>query len=350
MTEELTNEEKQHDSSEPTQVRRSGSMFAILVSLLAIGITLGVAGYGYVRWRADADTLSLIMKHMKEGLLMHKEAIDSLQAQVGQLSNKLVNASELQAQQTRMMTEWHAAQKGDMNKWHVAEAQYLYHLADDQLQFTHNVPVAIEIVRRAQQILESIGDKSVLALRESMAHDLVSLQALPTVDTTGIYLRLTALDKQIADLPLSTHPLSTETSAPTTMPEATLPWWKKGLHNSWENLRQIIIVRRYDTSELPLALPEEKNFLYQNLRAQIENAKWAVLQRNHAIYQASLATAMAWIKQYMDQQATITRSVLQNLQELQTVTLQSPEVNLTETLKRFDQYFAANTPSTQSAQ
>ncbi len=350
MTEETTIEEKQNDSTPPPSSRNAGTMIAILLSLLALVITLAAAGYGYMRFMTETHTMSRAISSLKEGVLIHKDVITGLQQQVGTMADKLVNTNDLQAQQTRMLAEWHAAQKGDINKWHVAEAQYLYHLADDQLQFTHNVPVTIEIVRRAQQILGAIADNSVLSLRESVAHDLASLQALPTVDTTGIYLRLSALDRQIAELPLSSHPLQAEAVASSPVSASTtLPWWKKGLQNTWENLRQIIIVRKYDASELPLALPEEKNFLYQNLRAQLENAKWGVLQRNNAVYQASLSTAMAWIKQYMDQQSTITRAVLQNLEELQTVTLQTPEVNLSETLKRFDHYFADNASSTQSA-
>src|SRR5438045_770691 len=94
-----------------------------------------------------------------------------------------------------------------------------------------------------------------------------------------------------------------------------------------------------DSGQLPLILPDEKIFLYQNLHAQLENAMWAVLQQNADIYQSSLKRASAWVQLYFAQDAAQTKIMLQNLEELQKINIQPTSINLAATLQLFDQYF-----------
>jgi uroporphyrin-3 C-methyltransferase len=99
-------------------------------------------------------------------------------------------------------------------------------------------------------------------------------------------------------------------------------------------------VRDTAKNALPLILPEEKAFLYQNLHAQMESAMWAVLQHNNDVYQASLARSLAWIQLYFDQEAAPTKNMLQNIAELQKTNIELKATNLSATLQLFDNYFA----------
>ena len=97
---------------------------------------------------------------------------------------------------------------------------------------------------------------------------------------TALYLRLMALNNQLDELPLPTSPLKPDTkqALSATVP-TNLPWWKAGLAHTWHVLRQVVVVRYNNSNALPLVLPEEKMFLYQNLHAQMESAMWGVLHR-----------------------------------------------------------------------
>ena len=61
------------------------------------------------------------------------------------------------------------------------------------------------------------------------------------------------------------------------------------------DVKQIVVVRYNASTTLPLVLPEEKSFLYQNLHAEMESAMWAVLHRNPSVYQTSLTRLTSWI-------------------------------------------------------
>src|SRR5690606_13655219 len=78
-----------------------------------------------------------------------------------------------------------------------------------------------------------------------------------------------------------------------------------------------------------------KTFLYQNLQASLQNAKWAVLHQNNDVFQSSLTTSMNWIKQYFVQDATETTTMLDSLAELQKLDIQPATVDLDATLQLF---------------
>jgi uroporphyrin-3 C-methyltransferase len=195
-------------------------------------------------------------------------------------------------------------------------------------------------LQRADQTLQNVNDANMLDLRKSLAANIANLQALPAVDTTKLYLQIAGLQDVLNQLPLPAEPLSPNAkAAATTVSDPNMPWWQAGLNRSWQALRQLVVVRYNGSNTLPLVLPEEKAFLYQNLHAKLDNALWGVLHSNNDVYQISLAQAIAWVKQYFVQTAPATQSVLQGLQELQKVNIQPPTVNLTDSLQLFDRYF-----------
>jgi uroporphyrin-3 C-methyltransferase len=252
-------------------------------------------------------------------------------------------SQDLATQQEKVMADWHAAQQGDLNKWHVAEAQYLVKLANDHLQFSHDVNLALILLQQADATLQNSQDPNLLDIRKAVAADVANLQNLPSVDVTALYTRVTALDAEVDQLPLPKSPLKTDENAPIVVAK-DLPWWKAGMEYAWQGLNKIVIVRKNVNGVLPLVLPEEKMFLYQNLHAQLEDVIWSILQRNQTIYQASLARLMAWIPLYFDQDAQATKTFVQALVELQKSNIQPATVNLADTMNLFDQYLQTNQP------
>lgn len=151
---------------------------------------------------------------------------------------------------------------------------------------------------------------------------LTDLHAAPTADNTDLYLELNTLNSQIDQLPLPQTPLQ-PTPAPVKSAEnTTMPWWKVGMQRSWEALQQIIVIR--DTRKTPAAflVPQEKNYLYQNLHAQIESAMWAVQHHNEKIYQASLDRARDLTQQYFLQDSAATKAFLESLSKARAAQLQ----------------------------
>ena len=278
---------------------------------------------------------------LKQTTLNNQSELQQVKQSITDMQAALEKSKELSAEQEKIIAEWQSAQKGNLNKWYVAEAQYLIKLANDNLQFNQNYGLALILLQRATQTLQNLQSDTVLDIQKSLASDIANLQPLQQIDMTQLYLKLTALTRQINQLPLPIDPLNMKNEhMQTSLNTSSLPWWEAGLHYSLEALRKIVIVRRYGNQSLPLVLPEEKNFLYQNLHAQLEDAMWALLHRDANIYQASLGRAQDWTKEYFDQNASLTKNVLQQIQILRAVNIQLPNINFSQTLQLIDNYLS----------
>jgi uroporphyrin-3 C-methyltransferase len=311
----------------------------IFFSTLAVIIVIVAFGYGYFALSKMNVDLAQMVSDLTQQNVRQKQDITAIQTSLSDLQQITQKSQALSAQQEQFISEWRSAQKGDLNKWHITEAQYLVKLADDQLQFSRNIQLAALLLQEADKILAGMQDGSVNEIRKSLATDLLNLQAAPKVDITALYLRLTALNNLIDKLPLPFNPLKADGDSP--LPAANtseLPWWKAGLVYSWDALRKIVIVRKNESNTLPLVMPDEKIFLYQNLHAQMEDAMWGLLHHHEAVYKASLVRAAAWVKQYFVQDAAESRAALQEIEALQKENIEPAAMNLSHSLQLFDQY------------
>jgi uroporphyrin-3 C-methyltransferase len=297
-------------------------------------------GFGYYQLAHVNFTLASMITQAQTQARDANHNVAALEKTVADLSASARKSEELSGKQEQMIADWQAAQKGDLDKWYVAEAQYLVRLANDHLQFTHDVNMAMTLLQRAEQALQTMQTASTLEIRKSIASDIANLQATPNVDITDLYLHLTALNNQINQLPLPESPLQADKQQPVAAIDPNLSWWQAGFARTMQMMHQIVIVHRYDNNAMPLVLPEEKTFLYQNLHAQLENAIWGVLHRKPEIYEEGVTRTVSWIKQYFVQDAPATKSMLENLQELQKIDIKPPVANLSATLQLFDTYFA----------
>lgn len=331
------------DEKEPVSSRANWGRAGFFFSTLAIVISVCTLGYSYFQLANVNISLAQNVSVLKKQSAASRDDIAALQKSVNDLQQAAQKSQELSAKQEQIISDWQAAQKGDLNKWYVAEAQYLVKLANDHVQFTHNILMAMTLLQRADQVLQNLNDPDLLEIRKSLAADIANLQVLPAVDITSLYLNLSTLDNQIDQLTLPVNPLKADTKKEMPVVEQPgTPWWKTGLDTSLNALRKIVIVRHISANSensMPLVLPEEKMFLYQNLHSQMESVLWGVLHRNNDVYQLSLTRAIDWIQKYFVQDAPVTTAVLKNLQVLKKISLQPPIANFSATLQLFDNYF-----------
>lgn len=346
--EEITVEEKKPT---PPSRRVSWAQIGVFFSTLAIVIIFCAFAYGYFQ-------LSTINIFLAETVTKLQKQAATVQTAVEELKNEVVTLEQNEQKrdaifntQAETLAEWRSAQKGNIQRWQIAEAEYLVKIANDQLQFTGNISLAMTMLQSADQILAKVADPDLLPVRRMLAEDYAKLQTVPEIDISGLYLRLLALNKQIEQLPLPLNIAKTgsvtQTSEPlTSIKNETLPWWRAGFQSMMQALRQIVIIRYNPAKNLPLVLPEDKALLYQNLHAQLQNIMWATLQRNNIVYESGLDQTILWIQQYFVQDAPLTKAFVQNLNELKNINLELPRANLSATLKLFEDYLAQGAQKT----
>jgi uroporphyrin-3 C-methyltransferase len=402
MTDEQTQAPAKAQLAEKNQTSTSrsslGSMCVFFFTLAFIALICGF-GYGYFQLSQVNTRLAHMVRDLQTRVVSNESNTHALQKSLTGVQESTQKSQELSKQQEQLMSDWHAAQQGDLNKWHVAEAQHLAKMANDQLQFAHNIPTAVLLLQQAGKELANSQDSAVLDIRKSLATDLSHLQALPQVDATAAFVKLNALNSLVDKLPLPINPLTEDKpesikSSNLTLPDSNdstantsaspantsnantstntnasnanastnvnagnastanqTPWWKTGLNSAWQGLSKFVVIRKNETGSMPLVMPEEKAFLYQNLHAQLEAAGWGLLHNNAEVYNASLARASAWVGEYFNQEAPETKTMLQGLADLQKLNIQaatstaSVTTNLAATLQLFDKYFAASSAS-----
>ncbi len=115
----------------------------------------------------------------------------------------------------------------------------------------------------------------------------------------------------------------TEHQTNTTVP-ASVGWWKKGLHNTWNELKGLIKVQRHTAPIEPILNESEQALAKENLLLIFEQIRWAILQSNNTVYQESIQNAKQWLNHYFENTDSRTRHIQDALNDLAKIDLRPP--------------------------
>lgn len=299
-------------SSQPTK-----GLSAIL-SIISLAAVIALAGTCGMLWKKNK---SVSQQNMAQ-LASLKTEIQDLNQQVAQ------SQEQLQKQQLRLKS-FMSNQTSDNIAWQLGEAKYLIHLADFSVSFEHNVPVAIELLQTADARIASLDDPALLNLRQALANDITSLKGVPQADIPNILLQLNAMGDQISKLPVISTPNAVPQEPTPKHHHHHQPGWKRGLEQSWQQLKQIIVVQYHDQPVGQLITPQNRNYLDLHLQMLLSQAEWACLHQRGTLYSDSLTQAVNWVKNYYVESAPQTQAVLTGLIQLQqqNITPSMPDIS-----------------------
>jgi len=323
-----TSQEKQQ--SQDDKQNKGGGIWLTLLILILIG---GGGGGGYFLWQnmqASQQRLNAESDTLRQQVQTLTDRTKQLEAQAGQLQQQASVTSQLEQQvgttlpgnisslQERQQSLEEAFGKlrsevGDARTWTIEEIAALLQIANDRLRLEGNVAASLAALQSADQHLQDLNDPSLVDIRRLIAEEITSLQTATNPDITGMALSLDALSKKIDDLPVATGEIQQET---TSAPAAKQEGWRGVLHDMWEKVKSLVVIKRRSDAEQPLLSPDERYFLRQNLRLTLASARLALLQRNTKLYQSSLDNAQAWVSRYFDKEASTTTGVTNELGRL----------------------------------
>lgn len=230
---------------------------------------------------------------------------------------------EMTSQQQQALTELKGLEQSNRDKWIVSEIRYLITLANDNLQIGDNLPLVITLLKTADSDIHDSDDVKMMSVRKALTDDIAALQTVPVLDVAGIYLKLSALNNQVDNLPLQKkqNTSSAVTSEEAQQETTNESWWKKILHSAWGGLQKVVTVRHAELGKVPFVPADAQYYLYQNIHSMLSQATWAVLHRQAEIYKNSLSQAAAWIKDYFDTTDYAAGEMLKALDQLQTIDL-----------------------------
>lgn len=324
-------------------------------------IALGAAGYLY--WLSlqqnsnvaqnNAAIESQVSTSLGEARGSLDQAIASMNQKLGQLQAQSQtdknNIDELQARLTKSIQQVTATQNTSRKDWLIAEVEYLLRLANQRVLMEQTTDGAIKLLKSADKILQETDDVSIYEVRKALATDIAALEAVPSLDTEGVFLKLGALNNQVSNLRLI--PISEQRKLPDLLeevtPDSVSESWTAGLEASWgkavSKLDKLVVIQHRDEPIEPLLSPEQSYYLQQNLHLMLEQAQLALLQRKQASYDASLIKAEGWIGTYFEQKDGTTQSLLRGISELKSVKVNSEMPDISGSLRVLKGYLTQMT-------
>lgn len=297
-----TNSQPDIKPNQPTRRLDSSTLLVILVIILL----LISAGFSAWKWHKD-----------KQVSLSQQQELLQLQDQVANLTTQIQdNQQQLTGQQEHLSKVLNTATADNMN-WQLNEARYLIHLANFSVDFEHNVTGAIVLLQTADNRLATLDAPDLMDIRQALTNDISALKAVPEVDISNILLQLNALGGQIAQLPVISTPNSVPQAPQPKHHHHHQPGWKRGLAQSWQQLKQIIVVQYHDQPVGELITPQHRDYLDLHLQMLFAQAEWACLHQQEDLYNQSIQQAINWVKNYYVESAPQSQAMLTQLQQLQ---------------------------------
>ena len=201
--------------------------------------------------------------------------------------------------------------------WKLAELEYLLLVANHRLLMERDFATALDLLRSADDILQGLGDMALHGVRSALAGEILALEQTPSLDVQGIYLRLDALKRQLANLALAQPRFAMPKQAEASQGQDEGLW--AALADEFRNLLRF---RRTDAEiRRPLAA-DEARYLELNLRLMLEQAQLAALKRDQAVFASSLDSARQWVDEHLDAANPGVQAVSNALAELRQADLQ----------------------------
>lgn len=281
--------------------------------LAAVALVVAVAALGLQAWQwqrgaeqqaAQVDNLNQQLEQLANS---QRRAQQSMQVRLEGLPEQsdwqqMQNlAAELQRSQQALSQELDVLRGDARADWKLAEAEYLLRLASLRLLAAQDVESARELLEAVDSILREQPDSGVFAVREALAQVQAEIEALPEIDRSGVYLRLAALHEQVNRLVLLPVP---EFDPDEVSVEEE---YEDRLARRTRAERVLMRLERYVRVDFqrgkvitPLLDEAEMQRVRRTLQLTMEQAQWAALRGESAIYQASLAQAKNILRQFFE--------------------------------------------------
>jgi len=228
------------------------------------------------------------------------------------------------------------------DEWQLAEIEQVLAIAQQQLQLSGNVRAALLALQLAEGRLTRSDRPQFVPLRRALARDIERLRAVPTLDLSGLSLKLDSLVAAVDALPLAfderTPKLTDERATPGAEEKGVSQARVEGFFarlggEVWRELRQLVVVRKVETPEPPLLPPPQAYFLRENVKLRLLNARLAMLTRDEAGYREDLRVSQAWIRRYFDTRSKPAQAVLAQLRQLSSASISFEPPSIAESLE-----------------
>ncbi|CZI03200.1 TPA: uroporphyrinogen-III C-methyltransferase [Legionella pneumophila] len=208
------------------------------------------------------------------------------------------------------------------NDWLLLKARYYLELAQINVHWSDNFNTSVALLQQADALLKGMNIPQIFTIRQTIAKEIVQLKSISVVDITGILSQLDAAQAAINNLSIQSVVDQQEVlNHITKSEESGKTGWRNRLQDSVNFLEKLVVIRRHNENIQPLISPLYESAIKENIRLNLQEAQWAILNNNPAVYQFALNQAIANLKRVFNDSSQNTDALIKQLSTLQNVKL-----------------------------
>lgn len=215
------------------------------------------------------------------------------------------------------------------------KAKYAIELAQVNAQWSNDSSTTIGLLKQAENYLAESSNAELFGVKEALAQEILAQEASASLDIVSLLTQLDAIQNQIQLCPY----LKPSTSYEKSLSQAKSAQGSDlSLHEqiaaSLKTLKQFFIIRHHEDPILPLLTPAYQSVQKEIIRLNIQEAEWAILQRDNNLYLLFLKKAQENIHRAFDENNPQAQTLLKHLSALQQIELKQEKIIPTESLTK----------------
>ncbi|MFT5131733.1 MAG: uroporphyrin-3 C-methyltransferase [Gammaproteobacteria bacterium] len=328
------------EADQPIKKSKSGSALGFSLVALMVFLSIGLSVWVYFQMdklKTGSQVLASTLAPIEARLSSLEPGLAKSQQANQQFQNQIVSVQQQQQAISESVDALYRAQDRGNLDWALAEIEHLLIIATHLIQLQADVPTALAAMQAADDRLKNNNDPGLLPVRQQLTGDINALMAVDAVDISGLVLFLSDLVGRVHDLPLKQVNV-TETLVQNSDIEEGRSTWKKFLSSVWRELKSLVKISRQGEQTLATLMPEQEYFLYQNLRLQLESARYAVLRRDTENLHVSVEIVSAWLKDYFNVRDNGVSNILESLSKMEGLELNPVLPDISSSLESIRAY------------
>lgn len=291
------------------------AFLAIIVSIYSIQLEKQFQNHQLVENKKLTDELGRIKAEQNTVQKLLDNNANHLQQIQSDLTSKMDSLNkELQTAMKQKLYQ--------NNDWLLLKARYYLELAQINVHWSDNFNTSVALLQQADALLKGMNIPKIFTIRQTIAKEIAQLKSISVVDITGILSQLDAAQAAINNLSIQSVVDQQEVlNHITKSEESGKTGWRNRLQDSVNFLEKLVVIRRHNENIQPLISPLYESAIKENIRLNLQEAQWAILNNNPAVYQFALNQAIANLKRVFNESSQNTDVLIKQLSTLQNVKL-----------------------------
>ncbi|WP_133128279.1 uroporphyrinogen-III C-methyltransferase [Legionella nagasakiensis] len=349
-TQLTSNEAKPEDVKTSHQRSSSRAIFLLTVTILLALIAIGSALYAiysnvqmHQEERQQRDSFITMLDTIKQQQTENVHQIQATIKTLNQTQQVLKDRLATLEKNLQSMAQQRFYQTKD---WTLLKARYYLHLAQINAHWSNNIQTTVALLQQADKLLALTHDHRLFTVRQAIAKEITETQSVPEIDMAGLLSQLDAAQNLVNNIPIKKSVMPPEEKQNNTPNNTTPSAWRERLKESVSLLEKLVVIRRQDETIQPLLTPTQEAMLRENIRLNLQEAQWAVLQNNETIYKIALNQALKNIQNSFQTTAPMTEALITQLQTMQQTSLVQKKPTIEQSLSLLNQLIESNDSKT----